>query len=117
MATKYCVNCDRVVGAKRIIGAGTIILAVCTGGFWLLAIPFYMKRCPICRGTNFGKKPIDSNSFDEVKPLLTPTPISGNFQSKDDPLEKIKKLQELKEAGAITEEEFNEKKKILLRSI
>ena len=119
MSTKYCVNCDRVVGAKRIIGVGTFILALMTGGLWLLLILFYPKRCPICRGANFGKKPVDSNSFNEVKPLLTPTPAPtyGNHQTKDDPIEKIKKLQELKDSGAITEEEFNEKKKILLSSI
>jgi hypothetical protein len=39
------------VEAKRQIGAGTIILAVISGGVWLLAIPFYRKRCSICKST------------------------------------------------------------------
>ncbi|HEX6135850.1 MAG TPA: hypothetical protein VFZ24_17885 [Longimicrobiales bacterium] len=49
MATMYCALCGRPVEAKRQIGAGTIILAVLTGGVWLAAIPFYRKRCSICK--------------------------------------------------------------------
>ena len=44
----YCALCGRPVEAKRHIGLGTIALAVVTGGVWLLAIPFYQKRCSIC---------------------------------------------------------------------
>lgn len=49
MATMYCALCRRPVEAKRQIGAGTIILAVVTAGVSLLAIPFYRKRCAICK--------------------------------------------------------------------
>ena len=49
MAVKMCMHCDKKVEAKRHIGIGTIILLVLTGGLWLLVIPFYKKRCPICR--------------------------------------------------------------------
>ena len=49
MATMYCALCRRPVEAKRQIGAGTIIVAVLTAGFSLLAIPFYSKRCSICK--------------------------------------------------------------------
>lgn len=49
MATMYCALCRRPVDARRQIGAGTIVLAVVTGGMWLVAIPFYRKRCAICR--------------------------------------------------------------------
>ena len=106
MASKYCMNCGRVVEARRVIGVGTIILILITGLIWVIFIPFYSKRCPICKGTNFGSKPID---------IKQPTTIT---HVKDvSPIEKIKQLQELKDAGAITEEEFNEKKKILLGSI
>ncbi len=108
MATKYCVNCDRVVEAKRVIGVGTFILALITSGIWLFIIPFYSKRCPICKGTNFGKKPINKVGSDvQLKQDTTKT----------DPIEQIKKLQELKESGILTEDEFNEKKKNLLNTI
>jgi hypothetical protein len=56
MATMYCALCSRPVEAKRQIGAGTIILAVVTGGIWLLAIPFYSKRCCICKSTAVSTK-------------------------------------------------------------
>ena len=49
MSTMYCNLCKRHVEAKRIIGIGSLILIVLTGGFWLLAIPFYSKRCAICK--------------------------------------------------------------------
>jgi len=51
MATMYCALCSRPVDAKRQVGVGTIALAVITGGLWLLAIPFYRRRCSICRST------------------------------------------------------------------
>lgn len=31
------------------MGAGTIFFAVMTAGLSLLAVPFYQKRCPICK--------------------------------------------------------------------
>lgn len=49
MATMYCALCRRPVEARRVIGVGTVALAVITGGVWLIAIPFYPKRCSICR--------------------------------------------------------------------
>ncbi|MGH7446992.1 MAG: hypothetical protein ACRELT_05505 [Longimicrobiales bacterium] len=61
MATMFCALCSRPVEAKRQIGAGTIILAVITGGLWLLTIPFYAKRCSICKSTAVsvpGRAPI-----------------------------------------------------------
>jgi len=51
MATMYCALCRRPVEAKRQIGAGTVALGVITAGLWFLAIPFYPKRCCICRST------------------------------------------------------------------
>jgi hypothetical protein len=51
MATKYCALCKRPVEAKRQVGAGTVALGVVTAGLWFLAIPFYRKRCCICRST------------------------------------------------------------------
>jgi hypothetical protein len=45
----YCVLCRRPVEARRQVGIGTAILAVFTAGLSLLAIPFYARRCSICR--------------------------------------------------------------------
>lgn len=113
MATKYCVNCDRIVEAKRQIGVGTFILAILTGGVWLILIPFYSKRCPMCKGTNFGKKPsVINKEQTSIKTDSTQTGIT-----KPDPMEQLKKLQELKESGVVTEDEFNDKKKKILATI
>lgn len=49
MATMYCALCRRPVEARRQVGVGTAILAVFTAGLSLLAIPFYARRCSICR--------------------------------------------------------------------
>lgn len=53
MAVQHCKLCDRKVCAERQIGVGTLILAVLTAGSWLIAIPFYEERCPICKCTEF----------------------------------------------------------------
>lgn len=60
MATMYCALCNRPVEAKRHIGAGTVILAVITGGAWLIALPFYRKRCCICKSTAISQTPHDA---------------------------------------------------------
>jgi hypothetical protein len=57
MATKYCALCKRPVEARRHIGAGTLVLAVLTGGLWLVTIPFYSKRCCICRSAAVSDSP------------------------------------------------------------
>ncbi len=49
MPTMYCPLCNRPVEARRQIGVGTVALAVLSWGLWLLAIPFYQKRCSICK--------------------------------------------------------------------
>ncbi len=112
MATKYCVNCDRVVEAKRQIGVGTFLLVIITSGLWLLVIPFYSKRCPMCKGTSFGTRPKMNKEESTAS-----TQTQQNIISKQDPMEQIKKLQELKDAGAITNDEFIEKKKKILDTI
>jgi hypothetical protein len=55
----YCALCNRPVEAKRQIGAGTVILAVITGGLALLAVPFYPRRCSICKSTAVSPSPLD----------------------------------------------------------
>jgi hypothetical protein len=49
MATRYCELCGRLVDGRRHFGFGTLALSVLTGGAWFLVLPFYRKRCPICR--------------------------------------------------------------------
>ena len=51
MATMYCALCARPVEATRQIGPLTVLFAVLTAGLSLLAVPFYAKRCSICKST------------------------------------------------------------------
>ncbi|WP_427183557.1 hypothetical protein ACL598_16960 [Bordetella bronchialis] len=55
MAIKHCEMCDRQVQTRRKIGVGTLLLVLVTLGWWLLTIPFYRQRCPICWGDQFGE--------------------------------------------------------------
>lgn len=57
MATMYCNFCNRPVEAKRHVGIGTLLLVLVTWGAWILAIPFYAKRCPMCKTTSLSKVP------------------------------------------------------------
>jgi hypothetical protein len=59
MATMYCALCRRAVDARRHIGGGSVLLALGTMGFSILAIPFYAKRCPICKSTAVSHTPTD----------------------------------------------------------
>jgi hypothetical protein len=59
MATMYCALCRRPVEARRDIGVGTVALAVVTAGLSLLAIPFYPKRCSICKSTALSSAAIE----------------------------------------------------------
>lgn len=53
MTIKHCKLCNRKVCADIQIGVGTLILAIVTAGLWLIAIPFYEDRCPICKANEF----------------------------------------------------------------
>lgn len=48
MQSRYCQQCGRESGHKRALGWGTFFAVLLTFGWWLLAIPFYPKRCVIC---------------------------------------------------------------------
>ncbi len=48
IVSRFCQSCQRVTGHKRALGWGTFFASVVTLGVWLLAIPFYPKRCVIC---------------------------------------------------------------------
>lgn len=71
MATMYCALCRRPVEGKRQIGAGTIVLAVLTMGISLIAIPFYSKRCSICRSTAVSRSIPVEGAPAGVPPALT----------------------------------------------
>jgi hypothetical protein len=43
-----CHNCGKRTGHKRTLGFGTFFAVFLTFGLWILAIPFYPKRCIIC---------------------------------------------------------------------
>jgi TonB family protein len=44
----FCPNCAKRTGYKRALGVGTFFAVALTAGFWLLALPFYPKRCITC---------------------------------------------------------------------
>jgi hypothetical protein len=48
MPTMICPTCGNTTWFRRQFGIGTLILILVTAGFWILALPFYRKRCPIC---------------------------------------------------------------------
>ncbi len=58
----YCNLCKRPVEAKRNLGIGTLLLVVLTAGIWLIAIPFYSKRCAICKSDALSNSEPSSGS-------------------------------------------------------
>jgi len=50
MRVYQCPVCGKPTGHKRALGIGTLLMAIVTGGLWLLVIPFYPKRCIVCGG-------------------------------------------------------------------
>jgi hypothetical protein len=67
----YCALCGRPVEARRQLGAGTLVLAVITFGASLIAVPFYRKRCSICKSTAVSLSPPDAASRGERESLLS----------------------------------------------
>ena len=70
----YCPHCGRETGHKRALGWGTFFAVLLTGGLWLLAIPFYPKRCIIC-GSKEGPSDIseeESKSGTSKKKGISP---------------------------------------------
>lgn len=66
MDLKFCADCNLFVETRRHIGFGTILLTMMTGGWWLLAIFFYGKKCPKCKGANFT----NVSFWDEIKEII-----------------------------------------------
>lgn len=54
MHVTHCYVCNRPSGFSRRLGWGTFFMVILTAGFWLLAIPFYPKRCTTCGCTEGG---------------------------------------------------------------
>jgi hypothetical protein len=81
MAKKYCANCERYVNTSRKIGVGTFIMVICTVGLWLLVIPFYEQRCPICLSKNV---PFSRSSLLDTAPKdKSSEPLQGKPGSKE----------------------------------
>ncbi len=57
MLVRFCPNCGRETGHQRKLGFGTFFAVIITFGFWLLAIPFYPKRCSICGSSDIAPQP------------------------------------------------------------
>lgn len=106
MTIKYCTLCHRNVTPKRKIGVGTFAGIIFTGFIWILFIPFYKKRCPICYGDTLVNQQVE-NKITQTQ-VKKPQPANVNIA------DELKKLNELKECGALTQEEFESHKKKLL---
>jgi hypothetical protein len=65
MHVAYCPTCKQKTGFQRKLGFGTFFAVLITIGLWLLALPFYPKRCNIC-----------GNDAMQAGPPL-PTPLSS----------------------------------------
>lgn len=103
MAIKYCTLCQRNVSPKRKIGIGTLIGILCTGVIWILFIPFYKKRCPLCQGVALV-------SPSKIEPEANPPTINNHSVA-----DELKKLNDLKDSGSLTQEEFESHKRKLLQ--
>lgn len=59
MNVAYCPICQKETGHQRKLGFGTLFAVIITIGWWLLAIPFYPKRCVVCGSDQIGISPSD----------------------------------------------------------
>ena len=50
MQRGYCPECHAARPFRRAFGWGTFFAVIITGGLWLIALPFYPKRCRECGG-------------------------------------------------------------------
>lgn len=103
---KWCDLCRRNVEPKRKIGAGSLIAVLVTFGWWILAIPFYKKRCPICGGTHLSVPHSDTDH-----------PGHGHQGGTTDGLQRLELLAKLKDNGSLTQAEYDEQKAKILASM
>ncbi|QHJ84958.1 MAG: hypothetical protein [Bacteriophage sp.] len=108
MALKYCTLCQRNVTPRRKIGIGTFIAVIFTGFAWILFIPFYRKRCPLCDGVALVEPEKVANKNIKSENIVT------NHQRTHSVADEIRKLNELKESGVLSPAEFEMQKRKLL---
>ncbi len=119
MGVKYCTLCQRSVVPKRKIGMGTLIAILFTGFGWLLFIPFYKKRCPMCQGDQLIQKRNDGilNTNGHIHNGILNTNSHNNKLDQNVNLsisDELRKLNDLKLSGILTHEEFEFQKRKLL---
>lgn len=103
---KWCDLCRRNVEPKRKIGVGTLIAILFTGFIWLLLIPFYKKRCPVCGGTHLSAPHGDTDH-----------PGHGYQGGTTDGLQRLELLAKLKDNGSLTQDEYDQQKAKILASM
>ncbi|EQB7288427.1 SHOCT domain-containing protein [Morganella morganii] len=108
MTMKYCSVCEKNVDAKRKIGVGSLIAVIFTGFIWLLVLPFYSKRCPICQNSNLSapKSPAELKSIRQEN--------AAQVIHTADPISQLEKLAKLRTSGALTDDEYETQKKKIL---
>ena len=83
----YCALCGRAVEANRQIGVGTVALAVLTAGVSLLAVPFYPKRCNICKSAAVYHTPQEAAGSGPAAPQSRLAELERRLSLVEDELE------------------------------
>lgn len=68
MKMSFCPTCGKETGHQRKLGFGTLFAVIITLGWWLLALPFYPKRCLICGDLPSSAAPQSSRPAQELLP-------------------------------------------------
>jgi hypothetical protein len=55
VASDYCVLYQRNVPLGRNFGSGSLLAILLTCGAWLFAMPFYFRRCTICKDATISQ--------------------------------------------------------------
>ncbi|QOX64208.1 SHOCT domain-containing protein [Anoxybacterium hadale] len=100
-------------GVKGKLGLGIGGFAACVGGSLLLGMLLSIPLCAIFMFLIF------KNNSENSKTNIAHTSLTDSPPNEEgrDALEQIQKLSDLKDSGALTEEEFQQKKALLLSKI